>query len=166
MELSPSWEASSRSSSNTSPIMEPEGSFPHSQEPTTCPYPELVESQPISLTFILILCSRLGLCLPSGLLLSGFMTKMFYAILMSPIYVPKLAPVFIHYSYFSKNKKISHVHLLRRLCHVIRFPLDSQLSHQSIMWIFTKVFTTTDEFTARSSNWELFLLVLCLCRLA
>jgi hypothetical protein len=73
--------------------MEPEGSFPHSQEPTTCPYPELVESQPISLTFILILCSRLGLCLPSGLLLSGFLTKMFYA-------------VFIHYSYFLNNKKI------------------------------------------------------------
>jgi hypothetical protein len=58
----------SRTSQN---FMEPEGSLPCSQEPSTCPYPEPDESSPyhphlISPTFILILSTYLRLGLPSG----------------------------------------------------------------------------------------------------
>ena len=51
--------------------MKPEGSLPHSQEPTTCPYPEPDRNipcpHPTSLRSILILPSHLRLDLPNGL---------------------------------------------------------------------------------------------------
>jgi len=69
--------------------MEPEGSLPHSQVPTTCPYPEPARSSPYSYIplpeFVLILSSRLNLGLPGGLFPSGFPTKTLYAPLLSPI---------------------------------------------------------------------------------
>jgi hypothetical protein len=68
--------------------MEPEGSSPCSQELATCPYPEPNESNPhpqtLSLRSILMLSSYPCLGLPSGLLPSGFPTKM-YAPLVSPM---------------------------------------------------------------------------------
>jgi hypothetical protein len=55
--------------------MEPEGSSPYTQEPTTCPYPEPDQSSlrphPTSRRSILILSSHLRLGLSSGLLPSG-----------------------------------------------------------------------------------------------
>jgi hypothetical protein len=44
MELSPSWEANQLAASQEIPhiSIEPEGSLPYSQAPTTCPYPELL----------------------------------------------------------------------------------------------------------------------------
>ena len=59
--------------------MEPEGSLPHSQVPTPCPYPEPARSSPcptshfLKIHLIIILQLRLGL--PSGLFPSGFPTK-------------------------------------------------------------------------------------------
>jgi hypothetical protein len=69
----------------------PEGSSPLSQQLTTGPYPEPVESnphlppQPISLISILIPSCHLQLGLPSGLFPSGFSTKTLYTFLSSPM---------------------------------------------------------------------------------
>jgi hypothetical protein len=50
MEQIPSWEAKSASASqNSLHVMEIEGSLPHSQDLTTCPYPEPDLSSPISI---------------------------------------------------------------------------------------------------------------------
>jgi hypothetical protein len=67
--------------------MEPEGSLPCSQEPSTGPYPEPDQSNPahpISLRSILLLTTRLRLGLPSGLFPSGFPTYILHAFLFSP----------------------------------------------------------------------------------
>jgi hypothetical protein len=55
--------------------MEPEGSVPCSQDPSTGLYPEPYQSNPLHL--------RLGL--PSSLFPSGFPTNILYALLFSPI---------------------------------------------------------------------------------
>ena len=59
--------------------MEPEGSFPHSQASATCPYPEPDQSNSCLLIPLpedtIILSSPLSTGLPSGLFLSGLMTK-------------------------------------------------------------------------------------------
>jgi hypothetical protein len=69
--------------------MEPEGSLPHSQETATCPCLEPDRSSPCPhstyLRSILILSFHILLGLSSGLSLSGFSTKTFYAPLLSPI---------------------------------------------------------------------------------
>jgi hypothetical protein len=63
--------------------MEPEGSIPCSQEPTTGRYPEPDQS-------ILILPTHLRLGLPSGLFPSGFPTNTLYSIPFSPIHAKDL----------------------------------------------------------------------------
>jgi hypothetical protein len=68
--------------------MEPEGSLPYSQEPSTGPYSEPDQSNPshpISLRSILILYTYLRLGLPSGLFPSRFHTNILYVFLFSPI---------------------------------------------------------------------------------
>jgi hypothetical protein len=67
--------------------MEPVGSLPRSQEPSTGPYPEPDQSNLYhhTLRSILILSAHLRLGLPNGLLPSGFLTNILYAFLLSPI---------------------------------------------------------------------------------
>jgi hypothetical protein len=71
-------------------FMEPVGSLPCSQEPSTGPYPEPDQfnpSQPLSLSLrpILYFQTHLILCLPSDLFPSGFPTNILYAVLFGPI---------------------------------------------------------------------------------
>jgi hypothetical protein len=71
-------------------VPEPEGSSPHSQQPTNDPYPEPGEStpqppKPISLRSILIPSSHLRLGLPSGHFPLGFPTRTLYTFLPSPM---------------------------------------------------------------------------------
>jgi len=75
--------------------MKPEGSFPPSQQPVTCPYPEPDEPNstlchPNSITYILILFSHIQLGLPCDLHSPCFPTKIPYALLLSPIRDPNL----------------------------------------------------------------------------
>ena len=75
--------------------MEPRHPLPYSQEPSTCPsWTRSIQSMlphPTSRRSILI-SSHLLLCLPSGLLPSGFLTKTLYAPLLSP-YVLHALPI-------------------------------------------------------------------------
>ena len=69
--------------------MEPEGSLPHLQEPAISPYSESYHSSPwppphpISWGSVLILSSYFRQALPSGIIPSGFPTKIIYASLLS-----------------------------------------------------------------------------------
>ena len=66
--------------------MEPECLLPHSQQPSTCPYPQPNQSSPClpipSWRSILILSSHLLLGLASGLFPSGLLTTTLYAPLL------------------------------------------------------------------------------------
>ena len=82
--------------------MEPEGSLPHSQVPTTCPYPDPARSSPhphIQLPWTtILLSSHLRLGIPSGIFHSGYPTKTPYTRLLSPLtrYMPRSS----HFSRF------------------------------------------------------------------
>jgi hypothetical protein len=69
--------------------MEPEGSLPYLQEPSSGPYPEPDQSSPYhpvhSLRSILILSTHLRLGIPSDLFTCGFLTKTLCEFLFSPI---------------------------------------------------------------------------------
>ena len=80
--------------------MEPEGSLPHSQMPTTCPYPEPFRSipyhpHPTSGRSILILSYHLLLGLPSGVFPSAFPTKPHYIPLFSPIWMHNMPGIYL-----------------------------------------------------------------------
>jgi hypothetical protein len=70
--------------------MEPKGSLPCSQEPSTCPNPDpdqfsSYHLNSIPLRCILVLSTHLRLGLPSGLLLSGVPTNILNAFLFALI---------------------------------------------------------------------------------
>jgi hypothetical protein len=75
--------------------MEPEGSLPYSQEPSTGPYPEPDRFNPYYPTClpILILPTHLRLGLPSGFFPSGFPTTVLYEFPLRPYscYIPWLS---------------------------------------------------------------------------
>jgi hypothetical protein len=76
--------------------MEPEGSLPCSQHPSTDPYP-LSQIDPVHtiasyLRSILILSTHLRLGIPSGLFRSGFPANILYTFLFS-IFVPHALPI-------------------------------------------------------------------------
>jgi hypothetical protein len=75
-------------------FMEPKRSLPHSQELSTCSYPEPGQSSPyhpIQPPSILILSTHLCLGLPSSLFPSGFPTNNLYMFHFSPIRATCLA---------------------------------------------------------------------------
>jgi hypothetical protein len=81
--------------------MEPEGSIPHSQEFSTCPYPEPDQSSPhhpnpTSPRSILILSTHLHLGLPIGLLPSGLPTNNLCTFLLNSIIQSSLLCNFLH----------------------------------------------------------------------
>jgi hypothetical protein len=65
--------------------MEPESLLPHSQELSTCPYPDPDQSCPHLSKIHLSIINHLRLGLPSGLFSSGFPTNNLYMFLFSPI---------------------------------------------------------------------------------
>jgi hypothetical protein len=76
--------------------MEPEGSLPCSQEPSTGPYTEPDQSNPYHtirslLRSISLLSTHLRLGLPTGLFPSGFLTNILYAFLFVPLVLHVLA---------------------------------------------------------------------------
>jgi hypothetical protein len=66
--------------------MEPEGSLPCSQEPSTGPYPDPDRSSPHHP----ILSTHLRIGLPSSLFPSGFLTNILYAFLFAHTYSKEL----------------------------------------------------------------------------
>jgi hypothetical protein len=77
--------------------MEPEGSLPCSQEPSTGSYPEPDQPNPYHLIpsllrSILIVSTHLRFGFPSGLLPYGFATNILYAFLFSP-FVLNVLPI-------------------------------------------------------------------------
>jgi hypothetical protein len=86
MEHSPSWEADNCSAGH----MEPKSLLPCSQDPVTGPFPKPVESIPYPHTYLRSLSlfsSYMHLDFPSSLFPSSFLTKILYAILISPFVV-------------------------------------------------------------------------------
>jgi hypothetical protein len=88
MNLSPSWEAASRSATQEFPYTSwnPKVNYSVHNSPPLVPILSQIQSippHPISLIFILILSSYLHLGLPSGPFPSSFPTKILYAILFS-----------------------------------------------------------------------------------
>ena len=95
----------------SSHFKEPKILLPHSQEPTTCFFPEPHQSCPCPIQLlknsILILSPYLRLGLPSSLFHSGYHTKILYATFLSPcaLHVPPV-PLFLirsHELYFGRN---------------------------------------------------------------
>ena len=89
IEQSSSWEANWFSANQEIPLIlwNPKVHYGGTQEPVTYPYPEPHKSSPCphhtSWISILILSSHLCLGLTSGLIPSGFPTKILYALLLS-----------------------------------------------------------------------------------
>ena len=70
--------------------MEPKGPLPRLQVPAACPYPEPHQPSPCPIThflnLLLNIISHLWAVVPSGLFPSGFLTKILYTPLLSPIH--------------------------------------------------------------------------------
>jgi hypothetical protein len=103
--------------------MEPEGSLPCSQKPSTGPYPEPDESRPyhpVFLRSILILSTHLRLGLPSGLFPSGFPTNILYSVLLFPFKFFKYESIF--YKYFCNWQKTTSPVLVQSISMTCRSP--------------------------------------------
>ena len=100
--------------------MEPEGSSPHSQVPTTCPYPEQARTSPHSQIPLTESYLRLGL--PSGLFPSGFPNKTLYTLLLSPHtrYMPRPSHSYFFLHSFSFHN-FFRFHTVHQTCAILPF---------------------------------------------
>jgi hypothetical protein len=97
MDLSPSWEAANcaANSETSQHFVEPEGSLPRSQEPSTGPYPQpyRVHTTPPYLSKIHFnIVHHLRLTFASGVFPSGFPTSILYAFVSLPFMLHALSP--------------------------------------------------------------------------
>jgi len=112
--------------------LEPEGSFPHSQAPATCPCPEPEQSNPCLFVPLLedpflILSSYLCLVLPSGLLPSGLPTKSLYVPLQSPIHTTCPAHLILLASIAQMVFGEGYRAKMSSLCSLLHTPVTSSL---------------------------------------
>jgi hypothetical protein len=117
--------------------MELEGSLPCAQEPATCLDPEPEQSSPqsshpITLRSILILSIYLHLVCPSCLFTSGFLTKILYVFLFSPMRATR--PTHLNLLDLIMRKILGEGYKSGScsLCSILQNPVSSCLSDQNI----------------------------------
>jgi hypothetical protein len=115
--------------------MEPEGSLPHSQEPTTCPNSEPDQPRPCSPSHFLKIHFKTHLCLdlPGGLFPSGFLTKTLYTTLLSPVRATCPANLILLDLITQIIFGEQYRSLISPLCSFLHSPVTSSLSGPNIL---------------------------------
>ena len=126
--------------------MEPEGSLPHSQQPSIYPYPQPQQSSTCPMS-ILILSSHLSLGLPSALFLSRFPIKTLFPTLLPTCAVCPAHLIltdFITRTIFGEQ----YISLSSSLCSFLNSPVASPLLGPNIL--LSTLFSNT--LSLRPSN--------------
>jgi hypothetical protein len=121
--------------------MEPEGSLPCSQEPSTGSYPEPNQSSPYHPNLsILILSTHLRLGLPSGLFPSGFPINILYEFIF-PYLTEQWNAMSLKYAFSRSSLRAGVAQLLRKTSSglddqgtELRFPAAFKHLNQNFSW--------------------------------